>query len=247
MNYLLILSGYENQVSFWERLLLNVPSVTTKKLDVIFCENLMNARIAPEYTAGRNNWFKEVQMAAKEHKLDIGKEIKNVSLDSELKKILKTAECTIFSHNILNELNKKGLLDFIKGSIISFDSYFQSVQNCIIVFDKKVNSIQNFEKFFNHFAKTMKNAEVVLLMEIGKTLNEAAKNRKAVSFMVGLFKSVGVITYPPEELRQEVLRYIALKKNAVVIIHKSNYETIVEPKFKEKLQNRKIAYYLDEF
>ena len=247
MNYSLILSGYENKVSFWERLLLNVPSINTKKLDVIYCEDLLNLKINGEGRTDQNKWLEEVLLVAKEHKVEIGKEIKKVTIESELKKILSGAECTIFSHNILNELSKRGLLDSLKGSIISFDSYFQSVQNCIIVFDKKVKSIQNFDKFFNYFAKTMKNSEVVLLMEIGKTLNEAAKNRKAVSFMVKLFKSVGVITYPPEELRKEILRYIALKKNAVVIFHKSNYNTIVESKFKEKLQNRKIAYYLDEF
>lgn len=243
MSYLLILSGYEDQDSFWERLKLNIPSVSSSKLNVVYCEDILKDGDHKE----KDKWLSEVLSTAKQFKMNVDNQIKRVESDSELKKALSLSECTLFSHNILNELSTRGMLTNIKGSVISFDSHFESVKNCIIVFDKKVKSIQNFKNFFKHFAKTLCDAEVVLLMEIGKTLNEAEKNRKAVNYVVSLFKSVGVITYPPEELPREILRYIALKKNSVLIFHKSNYKTIMEPKFKENLQNRKIAYYLDEF
>lgn len=247
MDYLLIVSGYENQESFWERLSLNIPSIINCKLEIVYCEDLVHGQLFGKSTENLEEWYSSVLTIAKKFKIDVARSKKWIVTQEELKRNLISTNCVVFSHNILAEVNNKGLMSSIKGSILSFDSHFETTQHCIIVFDKKVKSIENFKNFFNHFAKSMSNTEVILLMEIGKTLNEASKNKNAVSYVVSLFKSVGVITYPPEEMKKEIIRYISLKKNTVLIVHKSNYSTLMESRFKENLQNRKIAYYLDEF
>lgn len=247
MKYLLILSGYEDQSAFWERIKINIPSITQHKLDIAFCEDLLKKDDSENDSGKINEWLKKVISVARQHKIDAGNEIIHVASAIDLKKLLVKAECTLFSHNILSALNSRGMLNNIDGSIISYDSNFETFKSCIIVFDKNVNSITNFESFFSHFAKSLGQTEVILLLEIGRTLNDAAKNKQAVSYLVNLFKSVGVITYPANELGDQVLHYITVKNNSVLISHKANQKFLLEPNLKESLQNYKIAYYLDEF
>ncbi|MDH5476384.1 MAG: hypothetical protein OEX22_11880, partial [Cyclobacteriaceae bacterium] len=230
---------------FWERLIANVPSVISETVSILCCADLLLRNRGGEEE--KEIWIEEVLTQANKYNVVLNNGIECVDKINDINSILSNSECVIFSHNILNALSDKKLLDQINGSMISFDRNFEVVERCVVVFDKSVKSIENFKKFFNHFAQTMKNSEVVLLIEIGKTLAEASKNKKAVKFMIGLFKNVGVVTCPAKDLQNEIQRYLSRKENSVLIFHKEKNEFIFEPKFKENVESHKIAYYLDEF
>ena len=247
MDYLLILSGYEDDPLFWERLLANVPAIANCKLSILCYPELLWRHRKNDSENERNEWLQGVIDVASTHKINLKNGLKCVSDFSELEKPIEKSGCVVFSHVIFNELRTRKLLNKVGGSIISFDHNFNTVERCIIVFDRKVKSIVNFKKFFTHFAQTLKNVDVVLLIEMGNTLSEAAKNKKAVNYVISLFQSVGVITYVEKDLQNEIVRYVSLKENSVVIFNKSNYDTIIDPTFIERIQNKKIAYYLDEF
>jgi len=247
MNYLLILSGHENNPLFWDRLTANIPSIIAAHLGVICAKDLLD-KVGLGVTEDRiEAWMDEVMKQASAHKVAIEGKINRVASVVDIKKFPSNTDCVLINLNIIDELKHQGVLKLLKGSVIGFNSNFEFVEHCIVVFDSSVESIKNFRKFFTYFSSSLTNSEVILIMQIGKTLNDASRNKKAVAYMIQLFKDVGVITCPSADFENEIMRYLSLKDNAILVTNKNTKNLIFQSNTENQLQNKKIACYLDEF
>ena len=247
MNYILILSGHENNARFWEKLTANIPSMLSEKVSIICAKDLLRNNGSETSDLHVQIWIKEVLHQAHLYKVNITGEVYCLNSIDDLKKNPLIADCVFFNHNIITPLYETGILNILKGSMISFDSNFELVEHCIVVYDHTIESFKNFKKFFNYFSSAVKNAEVILLVQIGRTLTDASRNKHAVNYIIKLFENVGVITCPAKDFQSEIKRYLSLNDNTLLVTHKSDNNFIFESNFKKQLQNRKIAIYLDEF
>ncbi|MDH5365787.1 MAG: hypothetical protein OEW67_02315 [Cyclobacteriaceae bacterium] len=245
MTCLLILSEHENESQYWEFFTNKMPSVASNELSVSYCPELIVDK--NKQNSESKQWLKNVAKSASKFGIHIQVDLDKVDTMQMLKKKTQSSQCTIMSHEILQQINKKPIFSSLHSPLISIPDSFHFIEKCIILFDKKVESINNFKKFFNQFTSALSSIEVILLIEMGKTINDALKNKMAVEYVVSSLKNVGVITFKKSHMKDEVLKYVLEAESSALVFHKSNYTTLIDSNFINETQNKKITYYLDEF
>lgn len=245
MTCLLILSEHENESQYWEFFTNKMSSVASDELNVSYCPELMDDKNIRDSES--KQWLKNVTKSASKFGIHIQVDLDKIDTMQTLKKKTQTSQCTIMSHEILQQINKRSIFSTLHSPLIGIPNTFHFIEKCIILFDKKVESINNFKKFFNQFSSALSSIEVILLIEIGKTISDAMKNKKAVEYVIGSLKNVGVITFQKSHMQDEVLKYVLESESSALVLHKANYTTLIDSHFIDKTHNQKITYYLDEF